>query len=80
MANLKNLPKLINDSGQTIESFGKRIYPHMKSVTKKERIIVKKQIKQLLNLSKGIKFETLKRISEETGADYNKILNYEERK
>jgi len=78
MANLRNLLSLI-PKNKTNEEFTKCIFPHMENETPRDRTKLNKQLIQLM-AAKSIKYETLERIANETGKDYNQILNYEKRK
>lgn len=78
MANIRNLLTLIPEN-KTNEDFTKAIFPHMANETSLDKTMLNKQLMQLM-LGKSIKYETLDRIAEETGKDYNQILNYENRK
>lgn len=80
MADLNNLSELIRKSGKNNVEFGIEIYPEMANETIMDKKKIGNQVQQLKKVVKSIKFETLERIAEATGADYNEILNYDNRK
>jgi len=78
MANLRNLMGLI-PKDKTNEDFTKAIFPHMPNETQLDKTKLNKQLIQLV-AGKSIKYDTLDRIANVTGEDYNTILNYAGRK
>jgi hypothetical protein len=77
MADLKKLKTLI-PKGESVPEFGKRILKHLPFETSKDRELARKALNQL-STGLSVKFKTLDVIADETGKDYNEILNYDGR-
>lgn len=70
---MKNLKRLIEQKGMKQIDFGIKMYPQMKSKTRRDRMNINAQVTQLSKL-KQTKYEKAAKILD---VDFNELMGYE---